>query len=308
MRPILIRLPWINLPLFGFGIMLLCGFLAGLYLANRRARKIGLPEGLIDDLALWIIIGGLVGARGFYLIQHWQRVGFRGPLDLLALWQGGIVFYGSVIGGVVSILIYWKLRPFPLLATLDVLAPAVALGVGIGRLGCFLNGCCYGDVCSLPWALRFPPGSDVWWHQIRTGELAGISMAVIDQVERGIIPATTVWSLPVHPTQLYSAIDGFVLCAVLSAYFPLRKRDGQVIALFMMLYPVTRFLIEQLRSDEAAIFLGMTISQSISLAVLLGGAALFLWLHRLPPQRFEDRDDPTLATDAPAPIRAGSSV
>jgi phosphatidylglycerol:prolipoprotein diacylglycerol transferase len=96
-----------------------------------------------------------------------------------------------------------------------------------------------------------------------------------EQVAAGLIPASSLWSLPVHPTQLYSAIDGFVLLFLLTAYYPLRRRDGAVMALLMVAYPVTRFLIEYLRNDEKVFFLGLTISQNIS--VLLLGAGLLFW-------------------------------
>jgi phosphatidylglycerol:prolipoprotein diacylglycerol transferase len=108
-------------------------------------------------------------------------------------------------------------------------------------------------------------------------------------VRLGLISLDTPQSLPVHPTQLYSAIDALVLLFLLTAYFPLRRRDGEVIGLLMVTYPITRFAIEYLRNDEGAFFAGMTISQTISVALLLGGFAYWAWLSTLPRELYRDR-------------------
>jgi phosphatidylglycerol:prolipoprotein diacylglycerol transferase len=189
------------------------------------------------------------------------------------------------MGGTAAFFLYRLLRPFPLRPVLDVVAPALALGIALGRFGCFLNGCCYGDRCDLPWAVSFPPGR-------RRGR----------SDKPGLIDASAPGSLPVHPTQLYSALDGLILLALLSAYYPLRRRDGEVMALLMVSYPVTRFLIEHLRNDEGAFFAGMTISQNISVALLLCGLLSWYRLWRLPAGRHADTaEDPAsasaLATD-----------
>ena len=125
----------------------------------------------------------------------------------------------------------------------------------IGRIGCFLNGCCWGDACQLPWAVQFPRDSGPWRSE----------------VARGLIAPSSEHSLPLHPTQLYSTIDGFVLMFLLLTFYPLRKRDGEVIALLMVTYPILRFLVEQLRNDEGIFLLGMTISQVISVVLFTIG-------------------------------------
>ncbi len=214
-------------------------------------------------MALTVFIGGLVGARLFYVTQYWG-VKIHSFGEIFRVWEGGIVLYGSIIGGTIAFFGFRLVRPFPLRPYLDVIAPALALGVAIGRLGCFLNGCCFGDTCGLPWAVRFPQPSPPWEFH----------------VYKGLIDAGTAWSLPVHPTQIYSFIDGVVLCLLTLAYFPLRRRDGEVMALLMMTYPVTRILIEYLRSDERVFFAGMTISQNISVALWLCGLLFWLSLAR----------------------------
>ncbi|MBX6316416.1 MAG: prolipoprotein diacylglyceryl transferase, partial [Isosphaeraceae bacterium] len=240
-------------------------------LAAWRARREGLDPEQVYDLALWVFIGGLLGARGFYVWQYWgTRI--KSLLDVFEIWEGGIVFYGSVLGGTAAFFLYRWLRPFPLRPMLDAVAPSITLGIALGRLGCFLNGCCYGDRCGLPWAVRFPRLSPPWY----------------DHVRHGLIPESAAYSDWVHPTQLYSAIDGLVLLLLLSAYYPLRRRDGEVMALLMVTYPITRFLIEYLRSDEGVFFAGMTISQVISVAMFLCGLVYWVWLLRLPPGRYAD--------------------
>ena len=156
---------------------------------------------------------------------------------------------------------------------LDVVAPSLALGIALGRVGCFLNGCCYGDLCKLPWGVSFPHDSPAW----------------TEQVFDGLLKRDILWSLPVHPTQLYSAIDGLILLFLLSAYYPLRRRDGAVMALLMVTYPITRFLIEYLRNDEGVFFLGLTISQNIS--VLLLGVGILFWSWLLRSRVVRERQD-----------------
>jgi phosphatidylglycerol:prolipoprotein diacylglycerol transferase len=272
MRQVIFTIPILGgIKVFGYGLMLFFAFLASMNLAAWRARREKLDPEWIYDLALWLFIGGLAGARLFYVLQYWG-VRIHSVLDIVKVWEGGIVLYGGVLGGTAGFLLYWSIRRFPFRPILDVVAPSLALAVAIGRLGCFLNGCCYGDRCSLPWAVSFPRFSPPW----------------VAQRTAGLIQPGAPWSLPVHPTQLYSFIDGMILLFLLSAYYPLRRRDGEVMALLMVTYPITRALIEYLRNDEAAQFAGLTISQLISLALLLAGIANWFWLSRQPASRYAD--------------------
>lgn len=264
MRQILFRIPGFNIPVYGFGTLVVLGVLAGTLLAARRSRKEGLNPDVIYDLAVWVMLGGLIGARLFYVAEYWGE-SVTSVSQIFRVWEGGIVLYGAVIGGLITVLLYRVWRPFPLAATLDTLAPSLALGVAIGRVGCFLNGCCYGDVCHIPWlAVRFPAGS-VPWH--------------VERVQH-LIPASAPTSLPLHPTQLYSALDALVLLALLTAYYPIRSRDGEVFALLMVTYPITRFLIEALRDDETPLWIGMTVAQIVSLFVFLAGLLVWSTLAR----------------------------
>jgi phosphatidylglycerol:prolipoprotein diacylglycerol transferase len=146
----------------------------------------------------------------------------------------------------------------------DVAAPCVAIGAAIGRIGCFLNGCCDGAMCDLPWAVCFPAHTHAW----------------VRQLNAGLVSAETVDSLPVHPTQLYASAAAFVVLALLLVFARVPRRPGEMMALLMIAYPLTRWPIESLRSDEPAVFAGMTWSQNISVALCLAGLALWLGLRR----------------------------
>jgi phosphatidylglycerol:prolipoprotein diacylglycerol transferase len=274
MRQVLFRIPGVGLPIFGYGLMLFLAFLVSMNLAAWRAKREKLSPELIFDLALWVFVGGLLGARIFYVAQYWG-IRVHSLWDVLKIWEGGIVFYGSVMGGTAAFFLYRALRPFPLGPVLDVVAPSLAVGIALGRVGCFLNGCCYGDLCDpakVPWAVSFPKDSAPWWDQVRHGQIA----------------QSAAHALPVHPTQLYSAIDGLVLFGLLTAFYPLRRRDGEVMALLMVTYPLTRFLIELLRNDESVFFAGMTISQNVSVFLLAGGLLYWYCLSRWPAHRYAD--------------------
>jgi phosphatidylglycerol:prolipoprotein diacylglycerol transferase len=290
MQQVLFTIPIFGgLKVYGYGAMLVLAFVGSTWMATWRARRERLNPDVILDMAFWIFLTGLIGARLFYCIQYWGQKDLKTLWDVLQYWNGGIVFYGGILGGTMAFLLYRYFRPFPLRPYLDVMAPAIAVGTLFGRLGCFLNGCCYGDRCDLPWAVSFPKPSPPWEHQW-----------VLN-----LIPANATQSLPLHPTQLYSAIDALVILILLTAYYPLRRRDGEVMGLLMITYPITRFLIEYLRSDEGVFFAGMTISQTISLLLLMAGGVYWLWLSRLPrtlhkPDAAEDCDSvqPVLSASA----------
>jgi phosphatidylglycerol---prolipoprotein diacylglyceryl transferase len=260
---------------FGFGTMLVLAFVSSTWLAWWRARREHLDPEVIWDMTFWIFLAGLGGARLLYCVEYWGR-DINSVWDVLQYWKGGIVFYGGVVGAAIAFLVFRHFRPFPFRPFLDVLAPAIAVGMMFGRLGCFMNGCCYGDPCKLPWAVSFPKPSPPWSHQHFLG----------------MIPPDATQSLPVHPTQIYAAIDGLFLFLLLSAYYPLRRRDGEVMGLLMVTYPISRFLIEYLRNDEAAFFAGMTISQNISVLLLFGGLFYWAWLSWLPMERYRDLNQP----------------
>ena len=250
--------------------MLVLAFLSAPALAWWRARREKLDPEVILDMAFWIFVSGLIGARTFYCIQYWGR-DIHNIWEALQYWRGGIVYYGSIVGGTIGFFTYRFFHPFPIRPYLDTVAPSIAVGTFFGRLGCFLNGCCYGDACTLPWAVSFPARSPAVGSPGRIGP--DLTCTRCQGRSRATRPSST------------RPLDGLVLLLLLTAYYPLRRRDGEVMGLLMLTYPITRFLIEFLRNDESAFFAGLTISQNISLLLLLGGALYWAWIWWLPGGR-----------------------
>ncbi len=273
MRPILFAIPGLGYQVHAFSVMLVLGAAAGVYLTVWRARRVGINPDTVYELAVWVLSGGFLGARLYYLAQHPETV--HSILDVFKVWQGGIVFYGCIMGGLVGTLIYWTRHPFPFLAMADAVAPALAIGITLGRVGCFLNGCCFGSVCDAqaPWAVTFPAGSLPW----------------LRHVDAGWISADAARSLPVHPKQLYAAGSGLVLLVMTTLFYRHRRRDGEVMALLMVGYPVTRFLMEFARGDATGWHFGLTVSQYISLGLFAAGLIVWRALQTNPSGRYADR-------------------
>lgn len=259
-----------GMPINGYGTMLLIGLLAAIRLAERRARAAGLSGELIWDLAVSIFIPGIIGARLFYLVQYHQRVyaGAKSPVEYLIatinLTEGGIVLYGGLVAGAIAYLTFCALRKLPPLTLADIITPSVFVGIGFGRIGCLLFGCCFGDACDLPWAITFPRDSVPY-------------MAL---VERGFLAPDAPLPPPLHPTQIYSAIDGFLIAGLTLWYHRFRKAPGDVFSLGLILSSATRFCIEFLRGDEYGQWgTALTIAQWISVGLFLIGIGLQVWLH-----------------------------
>ncbi|HRA89569.1 MAG TPA: prolipoprotein diacylglyceryl transferase [Planctomycetaceae bacterium] len=259
-----------GIPVFGYGLMMFVGFSSATWLASRRVRAIGQPPEIIWDMMMWALIPGLIGARLTYLMQNWDTVfaGKKGGdllLAAIALWDGGIVFYGSVVGGIVGVVIFCRRRKISPLAMFDVIGPSMFVGEGFGRIGCFLYGCCFGRACNPSWAVQFPPDS--------------LTFEILSK--RGTIPPDAVATIPLHPTQLYSSFAAFVLAGILACYFRRRPFDGAVLALGWILYPINRFILETLRDDEPNRWgTNFTFSQLMSMGLLISGIGAMYYFSR----------------------------
>jgi phosphatidylglycerol:prolipoprotein diacylglycerol transferase len=350
----------VKLPIYGFGMMLFLAFIICTRLADRRAESEGVSGELIQDVAIWLFIGGLIGARLTFL-RFEKHMSFQDMLsEFYRIWDGGIVLYGSVIGGLIAYLCFYAyLRLFrnyrlPTRQLADILAPSIAVGLCLGRMGCFLNGCCYGQVacptCPV-YAVHFPlsapareglveqgyqtpagftlasrqpsdvgarvgkvdPHSLAYEAGLRDGDLilrvndcdifekddedSGKTFApvvvltryLISNWPRGetqmrltvrhdkdseavVLPAIAPRTLGVHPTQLYEVVSMALLFLVLTAYYPLRRRPGQVMAVLMAGYGVHRYLNELLRDDPRPQGLESYTS------IFLIAAGIVLWL------------------------------
>lgn len=228
------------------------GFFAGLWTATRRARIAGLSADSVGDVTLWIMLGSIVGARLVFVLTYWKQEFANEPIwEIFMIRHGGLVFYGGLIGATVAGIIFLRRKKLPVWKFADTLAPSVALGSAFGRIGCLLNGCCFGYKCDLPWAVRFPAD-----HQTQ--------------------------GVPVHPTQLYDALLNIILYLTLAWLFRRKKFDGQIFALYLMGYAVFRSVAEHFRGDYPAdhIHGGLTSAQVLSIVIFATGLGLWFWRSR----------------------------
>ena len=175
MMPVVFRIPWVNFNVPGYGLALMIGFLLSVIWAVRRATKSGANPDIVLNCAFIALLGGVAGARFMFVVHYWDQYALRGGwVDILRavldLRQGGLEVYGGLIAATLGVVIYMLIGRHSLRWYLDILAPSTALGMGLGRIGCLLNGCCWGGVCDLPWAVEFPYGSPPMEQQWTTGE------------------------------------------------------------------------------------------------------------------------------------------
>jgi phosphatidylglycerol:prolipoprotein diacylglycerol transferase len=243
MKPILFHIgSW---PIRNYGIALAIAFVAGILLGRRRARAAGLDPDLIVDLAFYVIIASIAGARATYAVVHWEY--FQHDLiGVLRLWDGGLAQYGGIAAGVVTGLIFFARRGVSPWRGADIMAPSVALGVSIGRIGCFLNGCCFGKPCDLPWAVTFPAGS------IAAHEFPGVAL---------------------HPTQIYESLAALAICGILLVAEKRKPFDGFLLWVMLLLLAVSRFAVDPLRCYEPTSMVGGALTTNQIIGIALAGTA-----------------------------------
>jgi phosphatidylglycerol:prolipoprotein diacylglycerol transferase len=244
------------LTVHSYGVMMALAFLAGLWTAGRRGLRAGIAAEKVYDLGPWLIIGAILGARTVYVATYWNEEFAGQPIwEIFMVQHGGLVFYGGLIGAMLGCILYTRLKHLPLWKLADILAPSIALGYVFGRIGCLLNGCCYGRACDLPWAIRFP-------------------------ADNPLHPPT----YPVHPTQIYESLLNLILYAALAWLYRRKKFDGQVFAVYLMSYAVLRSFVEMFRGDysQAHIHGGLTPAHLVGIGIFAAGLAL-LWM--LPKRR-----------------------
>ncbi len=377
MHPILWKLPLVDYPIRSYGFMLMIGFFSAAYIAAKRAEKVRADPDVVLNCAIFALIGSMIGARLFYVVHYWEQFASKEqPLKaIIDISRGGMELFGGIAGAMVFILAYLLIRRDSIRLYLDILTPGLMWGLAFGRVGCFLNGCCWGGVCqgtvAETWGVQFPYGSPAHARQYEDRQVkvpAELLAAVPpgrffpiprDQVfmnpeERGmharalaqarkdheyfqkLNPDSEIakqagqkveqfkkqtekeeeenaainrslgmyWSseypgqkitpseledmaeksrsLAVHPTQLYATINAFFASFFLAWLFRVRRRHGIVFAVWLLTYPWTRLILENIRVDNPTDTFGLTVSSALSLAMVLTGAVLLFWFRRLP--------------------------
>jgi len=260
MYPRLLELPW-RVPYFGtvtvytYGVLLAAAYLLGLQLALTRAKARGLDSTRVMDLGIYIIISALVGAKLLLLVTNFQAFKAN-PAELFNLFREAGVFYGGLILAVVVALLYIRRVGLPLWTTCDVFAPGIALGHVVGRFGCLFAGCCFGKPTNVPWAITFKDP----FAASNVGTPLGV---------------------PLHPTQLYEAgAELLILIFLLRTEKLGRKFPGRTFWLYMLLYAISRYIIEFYRGDERGTVGPFSTSQFISLLLAPLAIAMLLYLGR----------------------------
>jgi phosphatidylglycerol:prolipoprotein diacylglycerol transferase len=294
-HPELFRLLDVGAP--AYFLFLLSGFLFATAVGALWARRIGENADVIVDLGIAMLLAGGAGARLMHVFfdgYFWDYVHLctdpslvNWPIDARAcaspayggvwdaahgvchpqtadcfawakFWAGGLTYYGGFLGATLAAWVLLRRDRFPFWKAADMAGFAVPLGLTFGRMGCLMAGCCFGSTCDLPWAVSFP----------------GSSPASLEQFKEHLLPSAHMWSLPVHPTQVYESAACLAIAAVCLVWIHPRKRyDGQVFAAFLALYAVARFLVEFLRRDDRGGAVGLSTSQLLGIA-LLGAAAV----------------------------------
>jgi phosphatidylglycerol---prolipoprotein diacylglyceryl transferase len=248
--------------LSGWFTWLLVALVTGAAVAVREARRSGDDSRRILQLTVLLVLAGLAGGRLGHVLTA-ERAGYiADPLRLLRFWEGGMVLYGGLIGASLAGSWWCRTRRMDLLRTGDILAPAVLIGIALGRLGCLTAGCCYGRPIDWGTGIEWP-----WGLVFLSGQ--------VPSALRGI---------PLHPTQVYASLNALLLFGLLMALRRRQRFDGQVVAAFLLAYGATRPLLELFRLDLERGFvlpdaIGETLStsQAISIPILLGGAGLYVW-------------------------------
>ena len=247
-----------------YGIVIMLGIVAATYLARREANRRGQNGDLVWDMLVWMLIAGIIGARLWHILTPSPSLVAQGvttyyylthPLDAIAIWKGGLGIAGAVVGGAIALFFFGRKHNLPFLIWLDILAPALALGQAIGRWGNFFNQELYGAPTSLPWAIYIDPQ-----HRLSGFENQAYY----------------------HPTFLYESIWNLANMALLlwlSRHFKNHFKSGDVFLIYLVTYPLGRFLLEFLRLDSSQLA-GINANQALMLVVMVAASLILGWRHR----------------------------
>ena len=234
MYPVLLKIGKFSIHTYGFFVAL--GFLTAILFAKHEAKRKGMDYEKIMDLCFYILLAAIIGSRLLYIAINLGMF-LSDPLEIFKIWNGGLVFYGGFIAALITLIVYLKKQKMPLWKTADIMAPSLALGHCIGRIGCFFAGCCYGKPCDLPWAVTFT----------NPATLAPVG-------------------IPLHPTQLYSSASNLIIFGMLLLFRRYQKFEGQLLLVYIFLYGIFRSIIETFRGD----FRGNIFGEMFSLSQVIG--------------------------------------
>ncbi len=306
MHPVLFYIPIIHLPIYSYGVMLVLGFLVSLELAKAMARRVGIDPELFVNAGMIALIAGVVGARLSHVLENFHqytdasRSAWENFVDAVNIRSGGLTFYGGLILAFPACIWYGIKQRVPIKLGMDIVAPCVMVGLAFGRIGCLLNGCCYGAECdaNFPGAVTYPYYSNAYIDQYYSGKINTADELTRPTARPGGRPvlldpkseifkaepelneiAAKEHSLPVHNAQIYSTITCLLIAAVCVLFFTTRPPAGRVMALMLMLEGVTRYILELLRAEPPVIHIGgYGWSLSMVLGVLLALAGVIMWV------------------------------
>lgn len=298
----LFRIPGTDIPVYSYGLLLVIGTLSAIYLAKRLARRNGLNPELFVNAGLLALLAGVVGARLAYVIEFYGQ--FTSPsvslggflLEAVNIRSGGLTYYGGFLLAFPALIIYGRMVKVSIPVGMDIIAPCVMIGLAFGRIGCLLNGCCYGETCNSPLSITFPYYSDAYREQVDAGQINVPRQLYLPETRQLMRPETAARdpelamlasqqrSLPVLPTEIFSSITAFLIAGLLLTYMPFNRYPGRVMALLLMIEPVTRFLLEGIRVNPPLYppwFGSLAMSQVLAIPQFLVGLGLwgfFGWL------------------------------
>jgi len=237
MHPVLLQVG--SLKIYSYGVFIAVGFIASLWVAGRQISRQGLDREKFYDMGFWVVLSAIAGARLFHVLVYWRQYA-AAPQEILKLWNGGLVFYGGFLAAVAACLVYLRRNRIPFLPVADASAIGIPLGLGFGRIGCTLAGCCFGKPTTLPWAVTFTDPA---------------SLAPLHEA--------------LHPTQIYESISGFAIFGILYLTRDRFRTPGTRFWTMLILYGVARFLLEIFRDDPRGFVGPLSESQIVSVALIV---------------------------------------
>ena len=241
--------------IYSYGLLVAIAFLFGIFIARLEARRKNIKPDLLYDLSLYLIIGSLLGGRLYYLIFFNPQVFIKAPISILKVWKGGLAIHGAVFGGIVAGLLFSKIHKASFWKLADIVAPSIILGQAIGRIGCFLNSCCFGVPTESMFGVKFP---------------------------KGTLPDLAYNGLAVHPTQLYELFFSMIGFFVLWSARKKIKFDGGLFLLYLMMYNCIRIFVSSLRGDSLYIWdTNIKIAQIVSGMIFIAALCLFVKRRKL---------------------------